>query len=80
MPPERLQAVAALVQERLKELATVLPSSPLAELAILAALNLASDYLDMQDDHQHLRTEIESKSKNLIQRLERHGSRSTAGG
>ena len=38
IPPDRLQVVAGLVDENLRALQQACPSSPLADLAILAAL------------------------------------------
>lgn len=74
MPPEHLQAVAQLVNEQLRELQQVFPACPLADLAILAALNLAGDFMEIKEDYQQLQAEIENRSRLLIQRLEQHGS------
>ncbi len=70
MPPESLQAVARLVDERLQELQRVFPTSPLSDLAILAALNLAYECLETKEDYQQLHTEIEERSRQLIKLLE----------
>ncbi len=79
MPAERLEELARVVNQQLRELQQAFPSSPLADLAILAALNFASEYLDTKEEFQQLRREIENKSKSLIQRLEKHGISSPAG-
>ncbi|MBI4797033.1 MAG: cell division protein ZapA [Deltaproteobacteria bacterium] len=79
IPPERLQMVARLVDERLRELQRAFPSSPLADLAILAALNMACEFLESKEDYQQLRTDIEQRSRQLIQKLEAHGSSSPPG-
>ncbi len=79
IPPERLQMVARLVDEQLRELQRAFPASPLADLAILAALNLACEFLETKEDYQQLRTEIEHRSRQLIQKLEAHGSSSPPG-
>jgi cell division protein ZapA len=79
IPPERLQVVARMVDEKLRELQRAFPSSPLADLAILAALNLACEFLESKEDYQQLRTDIEQRSRQLIQKLEAHGSSSPPG-
>jgi cell division protein ZapA len=79
IPPERLQMVARLVDEHLRELRQAFPSSPLADLAILAALNLACEFLESKEDYQQLRTDIEVRSRQLIQKLEAHGSSAPPG-
>jgi cell division protein ZapA (FtsZ GTPase activity inhibitor) len=79
IPPERLQAVARLVDEHLRELQRALPATPLADLAILVALNLACEFLESKEDYQQLRTDIEHRSKQLIQKLEALGSSSPPG-
>lgn len=70
MSQESLQAVAREVDAQLRELQQALPTRPLSDLAILAALNLAYECLESKEDHQQLQTEIETRSKQLIQILE----------
>ena len=70
MPKESLQAVAREVDAQLRELQQAFPTRPLSDLAILAALNLAYECLEGKEDHQQLQTEIETRSKQLIQILE----------
>lgn len=79
LPRERLEMVASLVDGQLRELQRAFPSSPLADLAILAALNLACELLESKEDYQQLRTDIEQRSRQLIQKLEAHGSSSPPG-
>jgi len=67
---ESLQAVAREVDAQLRELQQAFPTRPLSDLAILAALNLAYECLESKEDHQQLQTEIETRSKQLIQILE----------
>jgi cell division protein ZapA len=68
--PESLHAVAQEVDAQLRELQRVFPTRPLSDLAILAALNLAYECLESKEDYQQLHTEIERRSKMLIQILE----------
>jgi len=77
MLPDKLQSVAHMVDEQLRELQRAFPASPLADLAILAALNLAfenlesqDNYQELQENYQQLQTEIEQRSRKLLQKLE----------
>lgn len=79
IPPDRMQMVASLVDEQLRTLQKAFPSSHLADLAILAALNLACELLESKEDYQQLRKDIEQRSRQLIQKLEAHSSSSPPG-
>jgi cell division protein ZapA (FtsZ GTPase activity inhibitor) len=70
MAPESLHAVAQEVDSQLRELQQAFPTRPLSDLAILAALNLAYECLESKEDYQQLQSEIERRSKQLIQILE----------
>jgi cell division protein ZapA (FtsZ GTPase activity inhibitor) len=70
MSQDSLEAVAREVDAQLRELQRAFPTRPLSDLAILAALNLAYECLESKEDHQQLQTEIETRSKQLIQILE----------
>jgi cell division protein ZapA len=70
MSPESLQAVAREVDAQLRELQRALPTRPLSDLAILAALNLAYECLESKEEYQQLHGEIEKRSRHLIQILE----------
>ena len=71
---ESLEAVARKVDEHLREIQRAFPACPLADLAILAALNLAYECLEIKEDYQQLQADIEQRSKLLIQMLETHNS------
>ncbi len=79
LPQEFLQAVAQLVDEHLRQLQRAFPACTLADLAILTALNLAGDFMEIKEDYHKLRAEIEERSRHLIQLLETHGSLSPPG-
>ena len=68
--PESLQAVAQAVDAQLRELQHAFPTRPLSDLAILAALNLAYECLERKEDYNQLQTEVEKRSRHLIQILE----------
>jgi cell division protein ZapA (FtsZ GTPase activity inhibitor) len=77
MLPERLHSVAQLVDGQLRELQQAFPTSSLADLAILAALNLAlenlenqDNYQELQETYQQLKAEIEQRSRQLLRKLE----------
>ena len=70
LTPESLQSVAQLVDNRLRELQTAFPTRPLSDLAVLAALNLAYEYLESKEGYQQLQAEIEQRSQHLIELLE----------
>lgn len=63
-----------MVEEKIRETRKALPKAASEEIAIMTALNFAFDYLEMKEELHHLRQEIESKSKNLIQLIENRSS------
>ena len=67
---EALHAVAQEVDAQLRELQQAFPTRPLSDLAILAALNLAYECLEKKEDYNQLQTEVEKRSRHLIQILE----------
>ncbi len=52
--PERIIKVAALLNERMRQTAFSNPQMNTTMVAILAALNIADDYLRLQNDYQQL--------------------------
>ena len=52
--PERVQKVAALFDERLRQTERSYPSLSPAKTAVLAGLNLTEEYLRLQEDYQQL--------------------------
>lgn len=77
--PESLQHVARLLDEQLRELQRTFPASPLSDLAILAALNLAYECLESKEDHRQLQAEVEQRSRQLLEMLETHDTSSPPG-
>ncbi len=63
-----------MVEEKIRETRKALPKAASEEIAIMTALNIAFDYLEMKEEFHHLRQEIESKSKHLIQLIETRSS------
>ena len=77
MLPEKLHSVAEMVDEQLRQLQVAFPTSSIADLAILAALNLACEnlenkdnYQELQETYRQLQAEIEQRSRQLLQKLE----------
>ncbi len=52
--PERVQKVAALFDERLRQTERTYPSLAPSKTAVLAGLNLTEEYLRLQEDYQQL--------------------------
>jgi len=52
--PESIMKVATLLDERMRETAFSHPRMPTMMVAILAALNIADEYLRLQNDYQQL--------------------------
>lgn len=74
IPAERLKIVAQEVNERLRQLQQAFPAAPLADVAILAALNLACESMESKEDYHQLQSEIQQRSRQLIHKLEVHES------
>ena len=52
--PERVQKVAAIFDERLRQTERSYPSLSPSKTAVLAGLNLTEEYLRLQEDYQQL--------------------------
>jgi cell division protein ZapA len=52
--PDRVQKIAALFDERLRQVERSYPSLSPSRIATLAGLNLTDDYLRLQEDYQQL--------------------------
>jgi len=79
LPPERLQTVAQIVNEQLRQLQRAYPASPISDLVILVALNMAYECLEIKEDYQQLHANIEARSRQLIEMLETHDAYSPPG-
>lgn len=58
-----IQRVADMLNERMKEIAKVNPRLSSNKIAVLAALNIADDYLRLEQDYQQL-LQMLNESKN----------------
>ncbi|MEO1174300.1 MAG: cell division protein ZapA, partial [Myxococcota bacterium] len=67
--PRHLERVTSFVKRKVDELAAQ-STAPVQKLAILAAINIAEDYLRAIDDSREFRREVAAKSKALLNELE----------
>lgn len=63
-------AVARLVDERMRKVAESTSSAGTVSIAVLAALNLAADYLKAQERSQSLQERVGKRSQELITLIE----------
>ncbi len=71
--PEYVRRLAAIVDRKIREAAGHLPGTPLAKLAILAAINLANDYAKLAEDaskKDHAIAHASKRTKDLIDSIE----------
>lgn len=54
--PEKVQKIAAIFDERLRQTERSYPNLSPAKVAILSGLNLTEEYLRLQEDYQQLMT------------------------
>jgi cell division protein ZapA len=65
-----LKLIANLVDDKMREIRKALPAVSTEDVAIMAALNMAYEYLELREDCRRLQQEIETKSKRLIQLID----------
>jgi cell division protein ZapA len=68
--PEYIQKIAEYVNARMKDIAKTISNGNTAQIAILAALNIADEYFQMQEIKGDLSGEMERKTNALISMLE----------
>ncbi|MFZ5863669.1 MAG: cell division protein ZapA [Nitrospirota bacterium] len=71
--PEYVRRLAAIVDRKIREASGHLPGTPLAKLAILAAINLAHDNAKLTDDgskKDHAIAHASKRTKDLIDSIE----------
>ncbi|KAB2951573.1 cell division protein ZapA [Heliorestis acidaminivorans] len=54
VPPEHMQAVAALVDERMEQISRKAPHLSISKVAVLASFHLAHDLMKIQEDYDDL--------------------------
>jgi cell division protein ZapA len=65
-----LKIIASLVDDKMREIRKALPAVSTEDVAIMAALNMAYEYLELKEDCRRLHQEIETKSTRLIQLID----------
>jgi len=71
---ERLEYIVRLLADKITEARHMFSSISNEEVVIMAALNLAFEYLEIKEDWQKLQQEVENKSKQLIDLIETRSS------
>ena len=67
---EQVRRVAAHLNERLNEVLTTTNTSSTLAAAVLAALNITNDFLQLKESQEQLLQEIEGKLGGLLDKLE----------
>jgi cell division protein ZapA len=79
--PEHARRVARLVDERMNTIADQMSTADSFRVAVLAALHIADEYLQLQGRHDHFKTQVAAKSGRLVSlldELEEHRGEATA--
>jgi cell division protein ZapA len=79
--PEHARRVARLVDERMNAIADQMATADSFRIAVLAALNIADEYLRLQGRHDRFKTQVVAKSDRLVSlldALEGHRGEATA--
>lgn len=58
--PDRIRQIARLVNEKMRKLAATNSSLTPTEIAVLAALNIADEYLCLEDDYRQIMKLLET--------------------
>ena len=69
-PEEHLYKVADYVNKKIKEIQSKTGTVGAPNLAILAALNIADDYLHSKKDLERIKKSVKSRGKQLVQYLD----------
>jgi cell division protein ZapA len=70
LDPGLLEKVSALLNERMKEVQSSIPSANKIHLVVLTALNFAYDYLLTKEALDQMEKKVESKSRQWITKLD----------
>lgn len=71
MDREGVVKLAAYVDQKMREVAQKMPAVPSARLAILAALNIAEDKFELEQERDRQQLLLEQKASSLITLLEK---------
>jgi cell division protein ZapA (FtsZ GTPase activity inhibitor) len=70
LDPGLMEKVSVLLNERIKEVQASMPSANKVHLVILAALNMAYDYLQTKENLDQMEKMVEAKSRQWITKLD----------
>ena len=70
LDPGLMERVATLLNERIREVQASMPSANKVHLVILAALNMAYDYLQTKETLDQMEKMMEAKSRQWITKLD----------
>ena len=70
-PEEHLRSVAEVVDEALREV-TGGRTSQSYQAAVVAAMSLASELVQLRGEHAELKDDIDSRTRALIQQIDEH--------
>jgi cell division protein ZapA len=70
LDPELMKELSVLLNQRIKEVQSSMPSANKVHLVILAALNIAYDYLQSRDELNRIEKMVESKGHQWIDKLD----------
>lgn len=68
--PEYILRLAEYINDRMEEISKNISNGNALQVAILAALNIADEYFQLQDMKGDMTGEMEQKTKNLISMLD----------
>ncbi|HNR86891.1 MAG TPA: cell division protein ZapA [Spirochaetota bacterium] len=69
-PPEYILTLAEFVNDKMDEVSAGLPGASAAQVAILAALNIADEYYQIRDSKTNVSDAIEKRARALISMLD----------
>jgi cell division protein ZapA len=68
--PEYILKLAEYINDKMEEIGKTITSGNKAQIAILAALNIADEYFQLQEIKSDVTGEMEQKTKSLISMLD----------
>jgi cell division protein ZapA len=70
LDPELLEKVSVLLNQRIKEVESSMPSASKVHLVILTALNIAYDYLQTKEELDRMEKMMKTKSHQWVEKLD----------
>lgn len=70
LDPELLEKVSVLLNQRIKEVESSIPSTNKVHLVLLTALNIAYDYLQAKEELEQMEKMMETKSLQWVTKLD----------